>query len=256
MKNLRIFFVLIIPFLASGQELSAVSTKTAILNDAKYREIGLFQPFRFALSDNLEFATHPVLFFILPNLQIKKNYRMTPALNIASQHHLCYPTPLLKMLAREGTGGIIAAEFKKNIPNMFSLYNGILVSREISARHLVTLKTGIKLGLNAGSLDSRTSIDLPVVFQRMAVFYEGFGLQYGVNIITRIQQKIFSDATVELFHFPGAEENLALEYSQLYSWLRNDRFQLSGGFKVVWGEYPFGKQTHLLPLFDIKWKFQ
>jgi len=256
MKLFTSIILILTPIILFSQDLNSISSKTAILNDAKHLEIGLFQPIRYSITRNWEIATHPIAFFMSPNLQLKKAYKSSSELSFASQHTIYYPTPLLKMISREGTGGIIAEEFKDDFPQMFSLYNGILISKQVNDKHLVTLKTGVKFAINSGDLDSRTSIDLPLVFQRLQVFHEGFGLQYGFNVVAHIKGNFYSDANFEIFHFPGSDENLAIEYSSMYSWMKSDKTQLSLGFKVIWGNYPFGSQTHLLPMFDIKWKIR
>lgn len=252
-KIFIIFLGLILPLNLFGHQLNKVSSKTAILSDAKHIDIGIFQPLRYGVSKNMEISIHPIAFFISPNLQLKKSFKTINGFAISSQHKFYYPTPLLKMISREGTGGIIAKEFKDGIPQMFSLYNGVLLSKKISDKNLLTLKSGLKFAINSQDLDSRTTIDLPLVYPRMQVFYETFALQYGIDVVSHIAGNFYSDANFEIFHCPGSDENVAIEFSNMYSWLKSEKTQISLGFKIVGGKYPFGSQTHLLPMFDIKW---
>lgn len=56
---------------------------------------------------------------------------------------------------------------------------------------------------------------------------------------------------------PGGEENIAFERKAFLKWIKNESFQFSLGYGLMYGEYPFGTQRHLLsPLFDVKWARQ
>ncbi len=253
--KIQIFFILFTSMIFS-QDQNIISSKTAYLLPPKSVEIGLFQPLRFGLNNNLEISFHPISMFVSPNLQIKKSYSTFLNFNFASQHTVFYPTPLLKMISREGTGGIIAEEFKDDIPHMFSFYNGILLSKQICRQYYITFKTGIKISLNSNDLDTRTSIDLPLIYPRLQPFYDGYGLQYGINITGNIIKKLYVDSNLELFHFPDSDENYAVEYNNLFIWQKSQKFQVSAGFKLIYGQYPFGSQLHLLPMFDMKWKIR
>ena len=254
----RIKYLLVFALLMNiiySQEIKTVSSKTAYIIPAKSWEIGVFQPLKYGINDEYEISIHPIAFFVSPNLQMKRYLTDWQGFFISTQHTFYYPTPLLKMIAREGTGGIIAKEFKDDIPQMFSLYNGVLVSKQTDSKHIVTLKAGFKFAITSGDLDDRTTIDLPLVYPRLQPFYEGFGLDYGVNVTANIVRNFYTDTQFELFHFPGSDENLAFEYSTLYSWRKSSGFQISGGFKAIYGKYPFGSQWRLLPMFDMKWRF-
>ena len=39
----------------------------------------------------------------------------------------------------------------------------------------------------------------------------------------------------------------------MLSWRFTRGFAAHLGYKMVWGEYPFGQQFHMLPLADVQW---
>jgi hypothetical protein len=224
--------------------------------------VGLFSPSRYGITDNLEISAHPVAMFVAPNIGLKKSWVKEKF--FSTEHRIIYPTPVLKLFSREGTGGLISPEFHDDIPNMFSVYNGFRYNRIIYVNGylgLVSVTGGIRFAVNSGDLDSRTSIDLPYIYQRMQVYYEKWGLQYGLGFYFPIypanlsqKQKLYAETDIKIFHFPGAEENL---HTEIYLNLcyKHKRTEYSIGGKLIFGEYPFGKQTHLLPMLDVVWYF-
>jgi len=52
-------------------------------------------------------------------------------------------------------------------------------------------------------------------------------------------------------------EKMAFEHKGLLSWQKSHRFQFCLGYKLCYGQYPFGSQWHLLgPLLDLQWARQ
>ena len=63
----------------------------------------------------------------------------------------------------------------------------------------------------------------------------------------------------DLFLIPGMKGNLAFEHKGMLTWERSPRFQVSLGYKMVYGIYPDGypneniARIHILPLVDLQW---
>ncbi len=212
-------------------------------------ETGLFQPLRYGWSESVEVSSHPLVNILMPNLSLKWSHAQICGLFFTTQHKIYYPTPLLRTLSRKGTGGLISPEF--TIPHMISLYNGILLSKQLTERLLFTHKTGVSIALKNGSLDERTTIDLPLAFPRLAVYYNGYGFIVGDDLHIKISSKWLCLIDGDIFFYPGAQDNFAFEHKGLFLWNKSDRIQFSIGYKLVYGEYPFGKQWHCWGLFLI-----
>ncbi|MBC8183861.1 hypothetical protein H8E88_22435 [candidate division KSB1 bacterium] len=218
-------------------------------------EVGLFQPLRYGWSENLEFATHPLLNFLMPNLGAKWSHKPVAGFFISTRHSFYYPTPLLRVVSREGIGGMISPEF--NIPHMISLYNEILFSKQITPNFLFTGKAGFAFALKSGNLDSRSTIDLPLIFPRLAIFYNGYGFRFGGDLKGKLFKRWFFLVDADLFYVPDENEGFAFEHKGLILWTKSARFQITVGYKLSYAEYPFGTQWHLLlPIFDFQWAWQ
>ncbi|MDZ7319392.1 MAG: hypothetical protein ONB11_09580, partial [candidate division KSB1 bacterium] len=225
------------------------SSGSAYLLPAGRWEVGVFQSLRYGYSASLELSTHPLAFLVMPNFNVKWSHGCYRGFNLSTRHSGYYPTPLLRNIARKGTGGIISPEF--HIPHLVSIYNEVLISKSIAKGHLFTGKAGFCLAIKSGKLDERTTIDLPLVFPRLNVFYQGYGFRGGCNVEGKLVSRWNYLADADLFYYPSGDEKIAFEHKGLLLWTKNQRFQLCFGYKLTYGEYPFGTQWHLLgPLFD------
>jgi len=231
------------------------SSGNAYLMPAGRMSVGLFQSLRYGWSQSVEFSAYPLAFILMPNLNVKWAHDSFWGLVFTTRHNIYYPTPLLRVISKEGIGGIISPEF--DIPHIVSLYNEVLLSKEIAKNHLFTGKAGVSLALKFDDLDERTTIDLPLIFSRMGVYYNGYGIRLGGDLQGKIKWRWSYLMDADLFFFPGADEDMAFEHKWLLLWTKSPQFQLCVGYKLVYGEYPFGTQWHLLiPIFDLQWAWR
>ncbi len=218
-------------------------------------ETGLFQPLKFGYSDNMELSTHPVFMFVIPNFGIQKQYPEWNGFSVSSRHSLVIPTPLLRMVSNKGIGGFISPEF--DIPFMVSIKNEIGLHNNLPKNMSYAVNAGITLAYSSDELDERTTIDLPLIFPRMAVFYNGFGVNFGVIFQGSLSSKLSMLTDMNFLFLPGAKEDLAIEHKSLLTWKASEEIRYQIGYKLVYGKYPFGDMWHLLPipLFDIIWSW-
>jgi len=251
--NLLLLFLLSVLFSTNvAAENRIWSSGTAYSLPQGRCEIGLFQPIRYGISETKELSLHPIFMFVIPNVKLKLAHQDVGQFHFASEHSINYPTILLNLISREGTGGIISPEFK--IPPMISSTNSVLLSRPLGDESWFTAKLGLMIAVKFGDLDKRTTIDLPIVFPRLNVFYNDYGFRYGCELSGNIWKNLNYQVDVDLFHFPGANEKLAMEHKGLLLWNKSKRFQMCLGYELTYGEYPFGTQWHLLlPLIDFQW---
>lgn len=248
--------ILILLFLSSviyGQNTNTRiwSEGSAYILPKKRVEIGLFQPLRYGQSERFEWSTHPIYFFIIPNFNLKWSHNYYNDFAIATRYSAYYPTLLMRTISREGTGGIISPEF--DIPHMLGFSGETLISKPVGKDHLVTFKAGLAFGLKFGGLDERTTIDLPLVYNRLAVFYHGYQLKAGFDLDGRLYKRWHYSLDADYFYIPGVDHNKAVEHKGLIIWRKSDKTKITLGCKLVYGEYPFGSQWHLfIPIFDIQ----
>lgn len=247
--------ILIILFLTAfgARQVKAVdnSAGTAYAMEKGQVQIGFFAPLQIVFSDSVEWKTHPLLFVLMPNLELKLAHKSIKKIDWATKHGFFSPTYLLRQTAREGTGGFISPEF--SIPPMAAIYNGIVLSKIISQKHILSLNAGFQFALKSGKLDKRTTIDLPFIYPRLAVFYSGYQFLTGMNAAGKLSDRWGYRFSVSGFW----EKEHALESSGFISWSSKGKTQLRLGYFLSYAQYPFGKQAHLFfPTLDIVWRFR
>ncbi|NOX67074.1 MAG: hypothetical protein GXO85_15080 [Chlorobi bacterium] len=214
-------------------------------------EVGVFHPLRYGFTDRVELAAHPILFFVMPNISLKWSHYQTSEFAIATRHSLIYPTPLLRLFSMEGAGGIISPEFY--IPHMVEFYNELLFSKSILGYHLVTGKIGVSLAAKSDELDERALIDYPMAYHRLAVYYHGYGLRFGMDMQGPIIGKFNYVVDGDVFYIPNVDYNFSFENKGMVHWRFSDYSELSFGYKLIYGEYPYGNEWNLfLPMIDFQ----
>tara|TARA_B100000073_G_C23740983_1_gene573672 strand:+ start:2901 stop:3725 length:825 start_codon:yes stop_codon:yes gene_type:complete len=237
---------------------------SAYILPKKRYEIGLFQPFRYGYSDNLEYSTYPLWSIVMPNITFKKRHNSFSGYQTASRFKIFYPTPILNIVAREGIGGLIDPNF--TMPPMIGISASWIMTNPKPTTD-ITLNIGLDLGLNLGEIDERSNIDLPLIYQRLGVFHNGWGVHTGIDIQKQIHGpfEVLMDADLKALPWNNSnkeQSNLlkilgkyAIEHKFLLIYERSERFRILTGYKFVHGKYPFGTETRLLPFIPMldKW---
>jgi hypothetical protein len=246
--------VILAASIPAAAERAPFSIGTARVLPAGRVETGIFQPMRWGLRSKqieAEVSIQPLLFFVMPNLGAKLGLGRVGPLLVATEQGVRYPTPLLRLLAREGTGGVLPPDSK--IPEILAWESALLASLPLPRKHLLTLTLAHTLGLHFGESDWPT-IDLPLVYTRTAAYHRWLSARYGIDLDGRIAGGFYYFLDLDLHLLPFARGSFALEHSAMLSWRRaTGGFAIHLGYKLVVGEYPFGWQTHLLPLVDLSW---
>ena len=239
------------------------ANSASILENKKW-EVGLFQPFRYGYSETMEYSVHPIGFFVMPNISFKKKEKDWINFKAASSLSLRYPTPLLNMLSRKGIGGLLDPNL--NLPPMLGVSYSWIMSKPLKYFDL-TITNGLDFGLVYGSLKKSSTIDLPLVFHRLSVFNNGWGYHGGIDIQKPLLKNFSVLIDLDLLLLPNLDKaqsnpsfenmrgNYSLEHKFLLSWSKSKQFRVTTGYKLVHAEFPFGKQTRLLPYLPLieKW---
>ena len=239
----RIIIYLILACQIFGETRTWDSHSAQLLPQKRW-EIGLFQPFRYGYSQSLEYSVHPLMFFVMPNVSIKTSRRDVLGWASASRHGLVYPTPLLNMVAKEGIFGIISPDFQ--MPPMLGISNDWLMTKSLGD-FATTIRGGIDLGLVFGDLDKRSTIDLPLVYHRLGIYYNGWGLDFGVDVQKTLSETFSILTDVDLRFLPGLEGSFSIEHKLLVSWNKSEKFRVISGYKFIYGEFPYGLDMRILP---------
>lgn len=228
-------------------------------------ELGVFQPLRWGYKEGVELSFYKLTTLIMPNISVKKSWLKTENRVISSLHSVYYPTPLLNKLqsplemdiGEPNMFALISPEF--DIQNMIILNNTILFSQIMNKETIITGKAGVSLAMGADELAEESSIDLPLVYHRLSVLYNGWALRCGLDINRQLHPNVSYLMDGDFFLIPGQKGNIAFEHKLLVSWHKSPRFVISAGYKFVYGLYPDGypdehiARLHLLPLIDLQW---
>ena len=241
----RISILLYIGLLFSGD--------TAYPLENGQRQMGVFQPRIYGMNNNLEISTHPLLFFVKPNVKVKKHHGEYKGLGMASRFSFDYPTPFLKLIQREGIFGILSKDPDiGDIPHLFVFLGELLLTKK-SADFSLTGKAGLSICPSC-EIDKRHLVDLPLAYPRMAVYHYGFASNLGLDLDYIYSEKISLKTDIDLFIIPG--EDVFIENKFMINYQFSPKYTLTGGVKLTQGTYPFGKQLDIFPLIDLSWSWE
>jgi hypothetical protein len=250
---LTALFLAVAPRPASATDFAAGSAR--LLDPGRF-EVGVFGSLRYGLTDRVELSTHPLWLFVAPNVEAKIRWGAPAAFEVASTHALLYPTPLMRLLAREGTGGLLPPDV--TWPQLVATTHRLLVSREV-AGHLVTANAGVRLAKNLTDWDGPkawSQIEWHLAWPRTAAWFTGFSAEVGLGARGPLWKKLGYEAEVEAFLLPGMNGDRAAEWSALLTLQPRPGLQVRGGVKWSWAELPYGTRTSLpFPMVDVLWAF-
>ena len=244
-------------YIGNAQNWRSHSTKILV---EKRLEVGLFQPFRYGYSETLEYSTYPLWFFVMPNLTLKKSHENFSGYNMATKWSLFYPRPLLNMVSKKGIGGFIDPTMK--IPPMLGFSFSLILTRPMLGMDM-SFNTGIDIGISLDDLDQRINIELPLLYHRLSVFHNNYGFHTGFDLEKSITEKLSAIVDLDFSILPGMDikdtdsgitkllGEYSFEHKALLIYEKSETFRLLTGYKFVFGEYPFGPESRLLPFLPL-----
>jgi len=216
-------------------------------------ELGFLDESRYGLTNSIELSSNLPLGFLMPVFNVKKNWANYHGFNIATQHGFFYPTIFLRTVSKEGIGGLISPEFY--IPPMISFSNQFFISFVPLKYTILSAYTGINLAILSGKLDHRTSIDLPYIYPRLAVFYKQPEIDIGFDFRGVISKCFGWKINTDHFIFFNTAYNYFSESSLIISYSSSKQtLRINSGAKLCFGKYLSGTQWHLLPVLTLAFK--
>ncbi len=232
------------------------SSESANLLKKNRKEVGLFTPFKTGLKNGSEIGVNK--FLLMPSIYLKQEVSKYISWKIARKFRLEYPTPGLKWiqspLGKEmgdpNMFSLISSQF--SIPQMLSAHSEIIGTKGNLKSGQLSLNGGIGIALNGKKLSNDATIDLPVIYPRLSVYYNDFVIKIGGEYARYLSNKLNYIIDYEMYLMPGNGGRYAFEQESVLVWQKSNRLSLSVGYKLIVGEYPFGGQAHLLPTLNIK----
>jgi hypothetical protein len=222
---------------------------TAFLMPAGKWESGIFQPLRIGLNNKLEFHSNAIVLPFIPDSGIKIALGSRDGFVFASDHILSSPTIFLKLVSRKGIGGLISPEF--DFPLIISFSNSIIVSKPIGSGSLFSGYAGFLFAIRGDKPNPQSTIDLPLVYPRMAHFYEGITIRSGISYKGALSKKLFYEEGLQFFIVTRNKNNLFAENSGNLMWAAGRAIRIKAGYILSYGKYPFGTHWQLWPSIDL-----
>ncbi|MBC8255980.1 MAG: hypothetical protein H8E85_01560 [Candidatus Marinimicrobia bacterium] len=244
-------YLLILCFILYNNYIIAGDTAYPIENGQ--RQMGVFQPRIYGMNNNIEISTHPLLFFVKPNIKVKKYHGEMKGFGIASRYSFDYPTPLLKLIQRKGKFGILSKDPDiGDIPSLFVFQGELLTTKKLD-KSSITGKIGLSFCPGC-EIDSRHLVDLPLAYPRMLVYEKGLSTNIGLDYYYKYSEKVSLKTDIDLFIIP--DKDVFIENKFIIEYQFSPKYTLTGGFKLTQGTYPFGKQLDIFPLIDLSWSWE
>ncbi|GIS36239.1 MAG: hypothetical protein Ct9H90mP7_2470 [Candidatus Neomarinimicrobiota bacterium] len=246
-----------LPFLTIFSILSAQwSSQSAYLLEKDRKEVSIFRPFKYGMKNGSEFSVNK--FLLMPSLSVKQEMSPYGSWKMARLFRLEYPTPGLKWLQSPlgkemgdpNMGALISPQFF--IPHMLSFYVSAFGTKGSLKSGQLSLSSGLGLALNAKKLSDDATIDLPIIYSRLSVYFNGLIINFGGEYYRKLSKSINYLIDYKMYLMPGGRGRYSFEQQGLLMWQASSTFTFSFGYKLIAGEYPFGSQAHLLPTFDIQ----
>ncbi len=231
---------------------AGTSHGTAEVFDKGEWEVGVYAPLRRGMGNGIELSIHPLVALLSPHVAMKKAWVSDGDWTIATRHSVIYPTPLLRTIAREGTGGIIVADAV--IPPTLATDNRFIATRGLGETTALSVSARLMLGAGFGE-STWPSIDMPLSYTRTAAYRDHVATAVGAQIDGSLFGPLHYRVDVDGWVLPNSDAKWATEVKTTVHWRPSDGFTAQAGATAVVGEYPYGSSWHVLPSFDLIWRW-
>lgn len=251
MKNILLASILLV-FTFSAQAQLKWSDNSVHTIEKGRKEVGLFAPLKYGLRDSMELSVHPIFFFVIPHVGLKKHWKRVGSWELGSKHEFAYPTLLYSLISKRGTGGILPETAK--IPQLFKFNNAILLGKDFNDNFALTLKAGLDFTLSVGDGDF-PEIEYHIVYPRTYSYNNLVTPYLGGGLTGQLSGNFRYSYDVTTFFFAKAYKGMNVENNLKVQWNKSDKFAIRAGMLYSAGTFPYGKASKLFPIFDLMYGF-
>ncbi|MCF8372418.1 MAG: hypothetical protein K9H64_12390 [Bacteroidales bacterium] len=245
--------LLLFLLLTSNAQRQLWTIGTAYTLGPKDMRISLFQPSAYALTKSFEIQAHPVMFFVAPNLALKKQWIIKEKFALASKHGVVYPTFLLqKMSDADLYSSLLESE---QIPGILHFKNELLfsfgwgkvlcpsfTSTEFNRKNtfkgptkILTFKLGIQNGVQFGDGEMPV-LNEKYIFHHTYPYHGLLMYNFGVDYDSRLN--MFIDYAIDFDYLLLEGNHHVFEHKTLLNWWVGRKFfHVAVGYQVSYGEY-------------------
>jgi hypothetical protein len=238
--------------LVQTAEASPFDSATAeLLADGEF-SVGVFAPLTYGISDDLQVSAHPISAYWNGNFALKKSWESDGDWSFATRHGFSYPTRLLAAFSGTGAGGILPPDAV--IPHIVAVDTRAMMTRDLSDSTRMTLGARVTLAMSFGDSDWG-NIDMPLVYSRTAALHNGVSANVSASFDGDYTDSISWLSSTEAWFMPGSTGSWSVEQTFAAAWESEGGFSTQLGTIVVVGAYDYGTNWHMLPKFDLGWRF-
>lgn len=262
-KKVCLLILLLLPAFAVRSQLYPLwSQGNARLEPHKQFTKSVFLPLKYTVIPKLELSAYPVAMFYHPNFAVKKFWVETKErkLLISTRHRLSYPTRFIKATHTPEWLGLYPATDEP--PFMLSFRNELLVSKWLKdkstckfANYLLTWRIGFEKAFGAQA-DKVHTLDYPLLLTRTYPYLDEWLLYTGLDLDAHINSYLDFAVDAEFYSAGLTVDYYSIEHKGLLLWHLNENWKVMGGYKLVYGSYPFGRKFSIFPLFDVIMHFK
>ncbi|OQY01306.1 MAG: hypothetical protein B6I20_07820 [Bacteroidetes bacterium 4572_117] len=220
-------------------------------------DVSVFRPTRYGLSRTFELSTHPLLFPVLPNAQVKKTWYKKNII-FASVHGLNYPSLFLNIVRLTDKPDLIPAN--SVVPQLFAFKNEIIISKILkkpttceAENYFLSLKLGVQFALQFGE-NTMPLIQKSILYPRTSIYHKKILWYVGADIDGHLNSFINFSVDLDFLSVGLDIEDFAVEHKAMLMAPLTKSLMILGGYKVTYGTYPSGAKLGVYPMFDISWK--
>jgi len=219
-------------------------------------DFGVFMPLRYGWKPDMELSGHPLLFFVLPNINLKKTWFMTEksVWVVSTKHGLNYPSLFLNLL--EGNVSTNVIDKNAHFPPILAMKNELLVSYLLEKattctppNYLLTLKLGFKKAVRYG--DSVPTVNYPVAFQETQIYKQKTMYYIGADLEAHWDERFNYCVDIDICK---VGTHFAIQHKALLVYPMNERFTFVAGYWAAFAPNPSSKDVLFMPVIDVLYK--
>ncbi len=234
---------------ATPQSFARWSNESALTTFEDRMEFGVTSDSSWAVSKRVELRTHPLVSLIAPRLSGKVRWLDHGPWHVSSEHSAWYPTLLLDLVAKEGTGGLLPPDAQ--VPQALIVGSDLIVSWSFGRWHWLTLRGGAEVGPRSGDA---TLLDFPFLYNRVTVLNSSvqpsMALAVTGSLVPRLDYEIRSD--YRWLNLTEFDDTYAWENELDVGWSLSERWRISVGARTALARFPIGERFHWFPVVDLR----
>ncbi len=251
-KVVKIAVLILLLSVSSFADKRSWSSSTADVIKARTFELGIFNSLKYGLTETMQLDAHPINFFYLPNIALKKSWLGKESMTLSTEHSFAFPSLFMNVISKEGTGGLLPSTVE--FTNFAFIENTTLFTYGEDVK--VTAFAGLTVML--GEIEETIpTIDYPIIYEKLSAYYNRYSANYGASLYLDYN-RVKVDVELKMYVLPQRDSHADFSHIKQktvvsYQLFNSVLFDL--GYAFAGGKYPFGSDYKFFPMFDTRFKF-